>query len=34
MYSPPKNYIEKPINLLSFDVEGHAILNQEAIEFV
>lgn len=26
-----QNYIEKPINLLSFDSLGHAILNYDAI---
>ncbi len=30
MYKP-QNYIEKPINVLSFDSFGHAILNYEAI---
>lgn len=33
MYSPQK-FIEKPLNLLSFDSLGHAILNKKAIDFI
>lgn len=33
MYKP-QNYIEKPINVLSFDSFGHAILNQEGISII
>lgn len=31
---PAQNYIEKPINLLSFDSLGHAILHEEALSFI
>ena len=29
-----QNYIEKPINLLSFDSLGHAILNKSALALI
>lgn len=33
MYSP-QNYVEKPLNLLTFDSLGHAILNKQTLELI